>query len=87
MAQQLTGMRIAMVATDGFEQSEPRVPRDVLRDSGAHVEVLAPHDGRIQPGGVANPDALRTDRRLTDLMRESPPRFRTMPIYPSKPHP
>ena len=71
MAQQLTGMRIAIVATDGFEQSELLVPRDALRDSGAHVEVLAPHDGRIQ-GMIHHEkgEMVVVDRRLDQARPE-----------------
>ena len=93
MAQSLTGKRIAILATDGFEESELTVPRGALTDAGAEVVVVSPKPGQIQgmrhrergnqvsvsavleeaeasedsfaalvlPGGVANPDELRTD--------------------------
>ena len=99
MADELKGKRIAILATDGFEQSELTEPLDALRRAGADVDVVAPHDGTIQgmrhhekaemmpvdcvldevrasdyaglvlPGGVINPDALRTNPRAVDFVR------------------
>jgi protease I len=99
MAQNLAGKTIAVVATDGFEQSELTEPRRALQEAGATVHVIAPHSGTIQgmqhhdkgetvkvdktldsvkaedydalvlPGGVANPDALRTDQRAVGFVR------------------
>lgn len=99
MAQRLDGKRVAILATDGFEQSELTEPHKALRDAGARVEVIAPAGERIQgmrhhekgetvpvdihldqanpadyaalvlPGGVANPDALRTDAGAVAFVR------------------
>jgi len=99
MADELKGQRIAIVATDGFEQSELLEPQKRLMEAGAKVDVIAPKEGRIQgmqhhakgktvavdrtidavkpdeyaalvlPGGVANPDALRTDARVVNFVR------------------
>src|ERR1700744_2974659 len=99
MAQLLKGKRIAIVATDGFEQSELLEPRKALEAEGATVEIVAPKSGEIQgmehddkgkkvavdhtidevtsddyaalvlPGGVANPDALRTNAKVVTLIR------------------
>lgn len=44
----LSGKRIAVVATDGFEQSELEVPFAVLEACGAQVDVVAPAAGRIR---------------------------------------
>ncbi|HSW77664.1 MAG TPA: type 1 glutamine amidotransferase domain-containing protein [Candidatus Chromulinivoraceae bacterium] len=44
----LTGKRIAIVATDYFEESELVEPLTQLRDMGAEVIVAAPHDDFIQ---------------------------------------
>lgn len=44
----LSGKRIAILATDGFEQSELFEPRKALLEEGALVEIVAPHDGAIQ---------------------------------------
>jgi protease I len=99
MAGELTGKRVAILATDGFEQSELIEPREALRQAGATAEIVSPKSGRIQgmkhhekgdqvavdrtiehvkpdeydglvlPGGVANPDALRTDPRVIGFIR------------------
>jgi deglycase len=100
MGGDLRGMRFAIVATDGFEQSELLEPQKALKEAGATVDVIAPKSGRIQgmqhhekgetvavdrtidgvkaadyaglvlPGGVASPDALRTDQRVVSFVRE-----------------
>lgn len=48
MAEKLDGKRIAILATDGFEQSELTEPLRALQQAGASVEVIAPHGGAIQ---------------------------------------
>ena len=98
MTKPLDQMRIAIVATDGFEQSELFEPRKALMDEGATVDVVAPKSGTIQgvihgkkgksiavdceieeaspddyaalvlPGGVANPDALRTNLHVVEFV-------------------
>lgn len=99
MPAELSGKRIAFVATDGLEQSELTEPAMAMRAAGAMVDIIAPAAGRIQgmqhhdkgdriavdrtidevkvdeydglvlPGGVANPDALRTDPRVVGFVR------------------
>jgi protease I len=99
MAQGLSGKKIAILATDGFEQAELQEPLKALKNAGAEVEIVAPHDGLIQgmrhhekgdkakvdrtlaqarpedysaivlPGGVANPDQLRTNDRAVSFVR------------------
>lgn len=44
----LSGRTIAVLATDGFEQSELEKPVEALRRAGATVEVVSPKDGAIQ---------------------------------------
>ncbi len=44
---ELSGKRIAILATNGFEQSELEVPRDSLKEAGATVEVVS-----LQPGEI-----------------------------------
>ena len=44
----LEGMRIAILATDGFEQSELLEPRKALQQAGAATEVVSPKAGRIR---------------------------------------
>jgi protease I len=44
----LTNLRVAVLATDGFEEAELTEPVRALREAGATVDVMAPHDGKIQ---------------------------------------
>jgi protease I len=99
MANELSGKRIAILATDGFEQVELTEPKKALEAAGAKVDVVAPKGGEIQgmnhhdkadkipvdrtldsvnardydalvlPGGVANPDTLRTIEPAVRLVR------------------
>ena len=48
MAKQLAGKRIAVLATDGFEQVELTRPWQVLESAGAELTLLSTHDGKIQ---------------------------------------
>ncbi|MBX3481550.1 MAG: type 1 glutamine amidotransferase [Caulobacter sp.] len=48
MSQDLSGRRVAVLATNGFEQSELETPVEALRKAGATVEVVSPEDGAIQ---------------------------------------
>lgn len=48
MAQNLSGRTVAVVATDGFEQSELIEPVKALKQAGATVHVVAPKSGTIQ---------------------------------------
>jgi len=96
---ELQGKRVAILATDGFEQSELTEPRKALDAAGAKTEVVSPHAGAIRswkhtdwgddvrvdrtldqanfddydalllPGGVLNPDKLRTDPKAVEFVR------------------
>jgi protease I len=44
----LRGMRVAIIATDLFEESELIQPREALQRAGAQTVVVAPHGGEIQ---------------------------------------
>lgn len=46
--QDLSGKRVAILATHGFEQSELEVPRDKLRAAGAEVHVISLEPGEIK---------------------------------------
>jgi protease I len=48
MSDRLAGKRIAILATDGFEEAELFAPRDALRDAGARVELVSLKPGEIQ---------------------------------------
>ena len=44
----LAGRKIAVLATDGFEQSELEKPVEALKAAGATVEIVSPKAGQIQ---------------------------------------
>lgn len=46
--QKLSGCRVAILATDGFEQSELFEPKNALLEAGADVKVVSPKDGEIK---------------------------------------
>ncbi|MGA7157908.1 MAG: type 1 glutamine amidotransferase domain-containing protein [Acidobacteriaceae bacterium] len=48
MNKQLEGKKIAMLATDGFEQSELMDPKKGLEEAGAKVTVLSLQEGEIK---------------------------------------
>lgn len=92
---------VAILSTNGFEQSELFEPLEKLREAGATVHVVSPHSGSIKgwkgenwgdsvevdrtlkdalprvdeydalvlPGGVANPDSLRTNEDAIEFVR------------------
>jgi protease I len=47
-SKRLQGHKVAVLATDGFEQVELEKPVEALRAEGAEVEVVAPKAGEIQ---------------------------------------
>ncbi|GAB5520687.1 MAG: type 1 glutamine amidotransferase domain-containing protein [Rhodothermales bacterium] len=95
----LTEHKIAILSTDGFEQSELMQPLEKLRSEGATVHVVSPKSGSIKgwdednwgesvpvdttlddasasdydalvlPGGVINPDQLRTNADALNFIR------------------
>lgn len=44
----LNGFRVAIVASNGFEEAELLEPRKALEEAGAKTSVLAPKSGKIQ---------------------------------------
>jgi protease I len=99
MKNNLQGKRVAILATDGFEQSELEKPRKALQQAGATTSVISPEEGEITgwdtddwgdsvevdqqlseanpddfdalllPGGVQNPDTLRTIPEAVKFVR------------------
>jgi protease I len=95
----LKSYKIAVLATDGFEQAELTEPVKALRNAGADVKIVSLKAGEIQgmnhhdkgdktkvdlelskvkhgqfdalvlPGGVANPDTLRTHKEAIDFIK------------------
>lgn len=96
----LDGMKVAILAAEGFEQAELLEPRKALDDAGAQTQVVSPAKGEVQgwkhfeksvkvrvdvplenadaddfdalllPGGVANPDQLRTMPKAVEFVRK-----------------
>ena len=67
MAQRLNGRRVAVLATDGFEQAELTKPVEGLRAEGAEVEVVSPKSGQIQGyNHQEKGDKTTVDRRLSE---------------------
>lgn len=61
----LQGKKVAVLATDGFEQVELTKPVEALKAAGAEVEVVSPKGGEIQ--GYQHHDKgdkVRVDREL-----------------------
>jgi hypothetical protein len=48
VANTLQGKRIAILATDGFEQSELLKPRQALDEAGARTQVVSPKEVKIK---------------------------------------
>lgn len=100
MTRSLAGRRVAILATDGFEQSELAQPQRALEDAGAATEIVSlragtirgwkeknwgdaftvdktvgqvnpdDYDALVLPGGVMNPDKLRTDHDAVAFVRK-----------------
>lgn len=99
MNHDLHGKSVAILVTDGFEQSELEQPRKALEDAGAETTLISPNDDEVKgwseddfgdtftvdlplsqahaqefdalllPGGVMNPDKLRTIPAAVDFVR------------------
>ncbi len=99
MSNKLDGKTVAILATDGFEQSELFEPKRALEDAGATVKIVSLKTGEIKgwnetdwgktievdlsvgeanaedfdalqlPGGVMNPDKLRTDETVLKFVK------------------
>lgn len=96
----LDGKKVAIIATDGFEQAELVEPKVALEKEGAKVDVLSlekreiqgykhfekgdavrvdhviadadasDYDALVLPGGVHNPDTLRTDEDVLRFVKD-----------------
>lgn len=69
----LLGKKVAMVATDGFEQAELLGPRQILEDAGAKVTVISLKPGEIR--GWNHTDWGRTVRVEQTLDQADPGQF------------
>lgn len=67
----LNGLNVAILATDGFEQSELTEPKRALDEAGAFTVVVSLKEGQIRGWKHADwGDAIRVDRTL-DQVRAS----------------
>ena len=48
MANTLQGKKVAILVTDGFEQSELLQPRQALHEAGAQTQVVSPNQGKVK---------------------------------------
>ena len=68
----ITGRRVAVLATDGVEQVELTEPVQALKQAGAEVRVIAPHPGEIQGmNHDEKADKLTVDHELAGVSPES----------------
>ncbi len=69
---ELNGFRVAVLATDGFEESELTEPLNALREAGAQVTILSPKPGEIQGvrHDIDKTIKVRVDRTIQDASAE-----------------
>jgi protease I len=73
MMPKITDAKIAILATNGFEQSELMTPLQTLRDAGAKVTVIAPDAGQIKGwdnggwGKSVDVDLVLADAKVADF--------------------
>jgi protease I len=68
MTMQISGKKILILATHGFEQSELEVPRDKLKEAGATVHVVSPEQGEIKGWDMKDwGRPVKVDRSLDDV--------------------
>lgn len=67
MASELKGKKIAILATDGFEQAELIEPKKALTEAGAETVVIAPKGGEIKGWNVEDwGESVSVDKTLAD---------------------
>ena len=65
MAESLRGKRIAILATDGFEQMELGEPKKALEGAGATTEIVSPKGGAIRGWKTKDwGDSVKVDKTL-----------------------
>jgi protease I len=74
MSDELSGRRVAILATDGVERVELEQPREALRRAGAQTELLSLRDGQIkarnhdlEDAGTFDVDALVRSASVADF--------------------
>jgi protease I len=68
MARDLSGKRVAILATDGVERVELEQPRGALYGAGADTELLSIHPGEIQAQqfDLVSAGTFSVDKLVTD---------------------
>jgi protease I len=67
----ITGKKVAILATNGFEESELLEPKRMLEEAGAHTEVVAPQTGEIKGWKDGNwAQAIQVDKTLEECSAE-----------------
>lgn len=67
----LSSKKIALISTDGFEQSELFEPLQALKDAGATVDVISPKTGEITGWSNGNwGKSIKVDKTFEDLSAE-----------------
>jgi protease I len=65
MAENLYGKKIAILATDGFEQAELMEPKKTLQEAGATTEIVSPKSGEIKGWKTKDwGDSVKVDKTL-----------------------
>lgn len=68
MSESLHGKKIAILATDGFEQAELVEPKKILEEAGAETVVVAPKSGQIRGWNVKEwGDPVKVDKTLDQV--------------------
>jgi|SRR4051812_10752254 protease I len=70
---ELDGMRVAILATNGFEQSELLEPKKALEEAGAEVTVISPESGEIY--GMKHHDKAGTVKVDMNIKQAAPDDF------------
>jgi protease I len=70
---ELTGLRVAVLATDGFEEPELTEPVKALRDAGAHVTIFSLKGSEIQGvrRDIDKTIKVKVDRLIKDANAEA----------------
>lgn len=64
----LESKKVAILATDGFEESELEHPKNALTEAGAEVHIIAPHNGSIRGWSNGNwSSEVAVDKTLNDV--------------------
>jgi protease I len=68
MSNELQGLRVAILVTDGFEQVEMTKPREALQQAGAEAHLISPKSGEVQGMNHDKPgDKFAVDKTLDSV--------------------